>query len=298
MRLRQKRRPIFKPVPRQDAGSHQAKLGASEEDHFRAPLAQAFGAFSAIGEQFEQFLAGQVVRKRAEPDFQARFGSVRRGNLQTLRIPSGHSHRVAVQVIADDLHLPFHDPRVKRFARRTSRADEDGIVVDSLGAHTLYLVEPQPSDSASISAGSRAPRTLIPEAALSISWRLSEVSCTFAAQRFSSSRSSFRVPGIGTIQAFWASSHASAICAGVALFRPPNRLSRSTSARFASRASGAKRGSLLRKSALSNWVAASTSPVRKPAPSGPQGTKPTPSSSQAAKTPFCSTSRVHNEYSD
>ena len=36
---------------------------------------------------------------------------------------------------------------------------------------------------------------------------------------FSSSRCSFVVPGIGTIHGFWASSHASAICAGVAFFR-------------------------------------------------------------------------------
>ena len=36
---------------------------------------------------------------------------------------------------------------------------------------------------------------------------------------FSSRRASFVVPGIGTIHGFWASSQASAICAGVAFFR-------------------------------------------------------------------------------
>ena len=36
---------------------------------------------------------------------------------------------------------------------------------------------------------------------------------------FSSKRCSFVVPGIGTIHGFWASSQASAICAGVAPFR-------------------------------------------------------------------------------
>jgi hypothetical protein len=36
---------------------------------------------------------------------------------------------------------------------------------------------------------------------------------------FSLSRSSLRVPGIGTIHDFCASSHASAICAGVAFLR-------------------------------------------------------------------------------
>ena len=36
---------------------------------------------------------------------------------------------------------------------------------------------------------------------------------------FSSSRCNFVVPGMGTIQGFWARSQASAICAGVAFFR-------------------------------------------------------------------------------
>ena len=46
------------------------------------------------------------------------------------------------------------------------------------------------------------------------------VRSTDAAPMFSSSRSSFRVPGIGTIHGFCASSQASAICAGVARCRP------------------------------------------------------------------------------
>lgn len=52
------------------------------------------GAVGAIGEQLEQFLAGRAVRKRAEPDFKAPFGGVRRGHLQPLRIPSGDAHGV------------------------------------------------------------------------------------------------------------------------------------------------------------------------------------------------------------
>ena len=56
---------------------------------------------------------------------------------------------------------------------------------------------------------------------------------------------------MGTIQGFWASSQASAICAGVAPFRSAMLPSRSTSAWFALRASGVKRGRMLRKSALS-----------------------------------------------
>jgi hypothetical protein len=44
------------------------------------------------------------------------------------------------------------------------------------------------------------------------------VSSTEVAPMFSSSRCIFVVPGIGTIQGFCVSSHASAICAGVAFF--------------------------------------------------------------------------------
>ena len=96
---------------------------------------------------------------------------------------------------------------------------------------------------------------------------------------FSSSRESFVVPGIGTIHGFWASSQASAIWAGVARFRSPISRSRSTTAWFAFRASGVKRGTMLRKSVLSNVVVSSILPVRKPLPSGLNGTKPMPSSS-------------------
>jgi len=71
---------------------------------------------------------------------------------------------------------------------------------------------------------------------------------------FSSRRCSLVVPGIGTIHGFWAKSHASAILAGVAFLRAAILPRRSTRAWFAFRASGVKRGSLLRKSALSKVV--------------------------------------------
>ena len=63
------------------------------------------------------------------------------------------------------------------------------------------------------------------------------------------------------------------------------------------RASGVKRGEMSRKSLGVELGVASILPVRKPAPSGLNGTKPMPSSSQAASTPLSSTSRVHSEYS-
>src|SRR4051794_12231570 len=52
------------------------------------------------------------------------------------------------------------------------------------------------------------------DAAASISVSSSAASSMWAAPRFSSSRCSLRVPGIGTIQGCWCSSHASAICPG------------------------------------------------------------------------------------
>src|SRR5207245_8987691 len=67
-------------------------------------------------------------------------------------------------------------------------------------------------------------------AAVSSSRRSSGESSTFTASMFSSRRASLVVPGMGTIHGFWASSQASAICAGVAFFRSEIVLSRSTKA--------------------------------------------------------------------
>ena len=86
-----------------------------------------------------------------------------------------------------------------------------------------------------MSSGYRAPCTLILFAARSISRRSSGVSATPRDPRFSSRRSSFRVPNSGTIHGFCASSQASAICAGVAPCRSPTARRRSTRAWFALR---------------------------------------------------------------
>ena len=61
-------------------------------------------------------------------------------------------------------------------------------------------------------------------------------------------------------------------------------------------ASGVKRGTMLRKSVLSNLVLSSIAPVRKPLPRGLNGTKPIPSPSSAGRI-SCSGSRHHREYS-
>ena len=78
--------------------------------------------------------------------------------------------------------------------------------------------------------------------------------------------------------------------------RPAMSPRRSTSAWFALRASGEKRGTMLRKSFLSNVVFSSIFPVRNPLPSGLNGTKPMPSSSSAGSS-SSSGFRHHSEYS-
>ena len=114
---------------------------------------------------------------------------------------------------------------------------------------------------------------------------------------FSSSRCSFVVPGIGTIQGFRASSQASAICAGVACFRAAicaeqidQRLVRGPRLR---REAG-DRVPHVPGAELS--CPRSIAPVRKPLPNGLNGTKPMPSSSSVGRI-SCSGSRHHSEYS-
>ena len=77
---------------------------------------------------------------------------------------------------------------------------------------------------------------------------------------------------------------------------PRSSPSRSTSAWFAFRFSGEKRGTVLRKSVLSNVVVSSIFPVRKPLPSGLNGTKPMPELLEGRQD-SSSGSRHHSEYS-
>jgi len=81
--------------------------------------------------------------------------------------------------------------------------------------------------------------------------------------RFSSSRCSMVVFGIGTIHGFWASSHARAIWARDTFFLFAIRSSTSTRFWFASMFSTRKRGTMPRKSLLSNFVFSLIAPVRK-----------------------------------
>jgi len=105
-------------------------------------------------------------------------------------------------------------------------------------------------------------------AAASMCRTSSGVSSIEAAATFSPRRSTLVVPGIGTIHGFRASSQASAIWAGVARFALPISSSRSTTGRFAFRASGVKRGKVLRLSLPPKVVVSSILPARKPLPKG------------------------------
>jgi len=130
----------------------------------------------------------------------------------------------------------------------------------------------------------------------SISRRSSAVSSISTAPRFSSSRASFIVPGIGTIQCLRASNYTRAICAGVSFFLNAISSRKSTSTLFILRLSSLKRGTELRKSEPSNFVLSSILPVRNPFPRGLNGTNPIPSSSRAGS-PSASGLLVHKEYS-
>ena len=82
----------------------------------------------------------------------------------------------------------------------------------------------------------------------------------------------------------------------MASFRSPTARSRSIKVWFAFLASGVNRGSVARKSLLSNVVVSSIFPVRNPLPSGLYGTNPIPSSASVGSTSI-SGPLVHNEYS-
>ena len=85
---------------------------------------------------------------------------------------------------------------------------------------------------------------------------------------------------------------------GVAPFEPGGEAADDVDERLCRRAapSSLNRGTMLRKSLAANLVSALIAPVRKPLPSGLNGTKPMPSSSQSGRI-SASGSRHHSEYS-
>ena len=105
------------------------------------------------------------------------------------------------------------------------------------------------------------------------------VSVTFTAPRFSSSRCSLVVPGMGTIQGFCASSQARAICAGVALFALGDWLNEVDQGQVGlARLRREARHDVAEVGRIELGVLVDLA-GEEPAPSGLNGTKPMPSSS-------------------
>ena len=123
------------------------------------------------------------------------------------------------------------------------------------------------------------------------------ISSIATAPMFSSRRWSFVVPGMGTIHGFCASSHASAICAGVAFFRSAD-LAEQIDQRLVGLAClrGEARNACCGCRSCRTSCSRRSCPVRKPLPSGLKGTKPMPSSSSVGMI-SSSGSRHQSEYS-
>ena len=117
-----------------------------------------------------------------------------------------------------------------------------------------------------------------------MSRRSSAVSSTPAAATFSSSRSSFVVPGIGTIHGFCASSHASAICAGVAFFRAPISGEQIDQGAVGLAGLGREAGQRVADVVLAKLVCSSILPGEETLAQRAEGTKPMPSSSRSGRT--------------
>ncbi|MEV2224154.1 hypothetical protein AB0E01_30340 [Nocardia vinacea] len=102
-------------------------------------LSQAFRALGAVGEQCEHLLGVELQRIGREPDLEAEFSGVGRGELDPIRIPAHHAYCVAVQVISDDAEFPLDLGRVERLPGQPAFAEETGAVADALCAHGAFL---------------------------------------------------------------------------------------------------------------------------------------------------------------
>jgi hypothetical protein len=131
------------------------------------------------------------------------------------RLPQAIQYRGALPELcallqmAPNEHRAEYNRQLFGLCKGTTPYDERRDLVHGMTAAQRLVIR-------SSSSGYQAPCTVIFEAALSISRRSSGVSSTAAAPMFSSRRCRLVVPRMGTIHGFWASSQASAICAGVA----------------------------------------------------------------------------------
>jgi hypothetical protein len=88
----------------------------------------------AIGEQGKHLIGHQVRGKWREPDFEARVGGQTGGELEAFRVATGNSHRGAMQVVADDPHLPPDDVWVERLAGAYAGMQEASVIADALAS--------------------------------------------------------------------------------------------------------------------------------------------------------------------
>src|SRR5262249_18208011 len=133
--------PLFEGVAGQEPNCEHAQFRTSEEHDLGSPLAEPLRAFSAVGEEIEQLVSGQVTGERGEPDLQAGGGGVYGGDLKSAHIAAGDARCVAMQVVADDAHLALHNLRVEGFVvAHAGVVDKAGVVGDSFASHNLYLM--------------------------------------------------------------------------------------------------------------------------------------------------------------
>jgi hypothetical protein len=110
-------------------------------------VAQSLGAFGAVTENVEQLVGGQVAGERGEPNLQVGRGRMFGGDFQPFRVAAGDADGCAMQVVADDAHLPIHGPGIERFAGAGSTStggDEAGVVGDAPASHTWCLSDVPP----------------------------------------------------------------------------------------------------------------------------------------------------------
>ena len=148
-----------------------------------------------------------------------------------------------------------------------------------------------------MASGRRAPSSFSLEEPSSICLRSLSVSSRFTAPRFS--LKPVQLGGSWDRHNPWFLCHQPRKChlCGCGAFSFGNGLDQIQSTMLALRASGEKRGTMFRKSLGSNFVFSSIWPVRNPAPSGLNGTKPMPSSCRAGRSSASGPRQKKSEYS-
>jgi len=121
--------PLGERRAREDAPHEQRRLQADEEDQpLRPPLLQRLGGRGRLHQVVDGVLLALVEQRWRQPDLQALPQGVLGGQHQAADVATGEPHRVAVQVVADDLELAVGELRVEVRTRvdPPPNAREDG----------------------------------------------------------------------------------------------------------------------------------------------------------------------------